>query len=110
IVIADGRPGNLDAAWLACLRSGFGIFTESVASVQLVIDSLIPDVVRAALGNGAQGLEEASTTVRERLSEELQRIELAELLDETTADDRGYQLLESTEIAESAGNTDEWAQ
>ena len=110
VVIVDGRLGSLDLAWLDCLRSGFGIFTESVASVQLVIDSLIPDVVRAAVGNGAQGLADASTTVREHLSEELQRIELAELLDETTADDRGYQLQESTAVAESARSTEEWAQ
>ena len=43
----------------------------------------MPDLVDAALRRGARGLQESAVSVSEKLDAELQRVELAEMLEES---------------------------
>ena len=108
IVLLEGDASSVGDGWFACLRDGFGVFTGSIASVQLVVDDLMSDIVRAAVVDGAAGVEGVSAGVAQRLDEELQRIELAELLEETTADEQGLRLIEESESADAAAVSEVW--
>ena len=90
IVLLEGEAMSLGDAWFACLRDGFGVFSGSIASLQLVVDAELPGIVAAAVMSGAPGVEACSDGVKQRMDEELQRIELAELLEETAADEQGH--------------------
>jgi ATP-dependent helicase HepA len=109
VVLLEGEEGSLGDAWFSCLRDGFGVFSGSIASLQLVVDELIPEIVHSAILEGPPGLIAASDRVAQRLDDELQRIELAELLDETTADEQGLRLIEDTEEADAASAAETWA-
>lgn len=95
-------------AWVELLRRGFGIFTESIASLQLAIDQLLPSLVCTAVLDGPDALRSRREWVADELQRELGAVELAELLDETVVDDRGHRLLESVELAESRDATAAW--
>lgn len=109
VVLLEGDTNSLGDGWFACLRDGFGVFAGSIASLQLVVDGLMPRIVQEAVVNGAAGIAGSSDFVRERLDEELQRIELAELLDETAADEQGIRLIEDTEDADRSEACKLWA-
>jgi ATP-dependent helicase HepA len=109
VVLLEGDPSSLGDGWFACLRDGFGLFAGSIASLQLVVDGLMPQIVQEAVVNGAVGIEGCSDFVSGRLDDELQRIELAELLDETTAEEQGLRLIEDTENADRAEACELWA-
>jgi ATP-dependent helicase HepA len=108
VVLVEGDPSSLGDAWFACLRDGFGVFTGSIASVQLVVDAAVPDIAQAAVVHGAAGVKGTSVQIAERLDEELQRIELAELLEETTADEQGLRLIEDSEDADAGAASEAW--
>jgi ATP-dependent helicase HepA len=95
-------------AWVDVLRDGFRIFAESIASLQLTIDRLLPSLVCTAVLDGPAALRSRSEWVADELERELAAVELAELLDETVVDDRGRRLLESVEQAESRDETASW--
>ena len=109
VVLLEGGEGSLGDAWFTCLREGFGVFSGSIASLQLVVDQLVPEIVHSAILEGPPGLIATSDGVAQRLDEELQRIELAELLDETTADEQGLRLIEATEEADAARAAETWS-
>src|SRR5205823_1352142 len=108
VVLIEGDPSSVGDAWFACLRDGFAVFTGSIASVQLVVDSLVPDIVQTAVVDGAAGVEGTSVHVAQQRDEELQRIELAELLEETTADEQGLRLIEDSEDADARAASEAW--
>jgi ATP-dependent helicase HepA len=109
VVLLEGDSSSLGDAWFACLRDGFGVFSGSIASLQLVVDDVMPEVLAAAVADGPAGVEASADVVRRRLDEELQRIELAELLEETTADDQGLRLIEETDAADTSAACEAWA-
>jgi ATP-dependent helicase HepA len=109
VVLVEGEAMSLGDAWFLCLRDGFEVFSGSIASLQLVVDAAVPDVVMAAVMSGAPGVEASSESIKQRLDEELQRIELAELLEETTADEQGVRLIDQTEEADGAAACQAWA-
>lgn len=109
IVVTEGDAFALSEAWLDCLSDGFRIFESSIASIQFLVDELVPGLVLEAIRGGAVGLRDQSRAVAERMDGELERVELAELLDETTVDDQSLRLSESTEEAESGAVVSEWS-
>lgn len=94
--------------WYDLLRDGFGVFRESIASLQLAIARLIPRLIRAAVQQGPDGLRAEEGWVAAQLEAELGAVQLAELLDETVVDDRGLRLLETVDQAETAAATVTW--
>jgi ATP-dependent helicase HepA len=106
-VLADDAP-TIGNAWIDLLSAGFGIFSTSVASVQLAIARVMPSLLEAAVIGGAEALSSAAPEVRAELDAEYSAIELAELLDETAVDERGERFLLSVEAAESVDATKGW--
>jgi ATP-dependent helicase HepA len=96
--------------WYDLLRDGFGIFRESIASLQLAIARMMRYLIGAGVREGADGLRAQETWVAEQLETELGAVQLAELLDETVIDDRGLRLLETVEEAELSSATRAWQQ
>lgn len=101
---------TLANAWIELLDEGFGVFRGSIASLQLAIAALMPSLTREALVGGAEGLRQRCDWVRDELESELAAIEMAELLDETTVDDRGERLLQSVDTAEATAAASSWEQ
>ena len=98
-------PAN---GWFDLLSDGFGLFRDSIASLQLAISRLMPGVVLSGTRLGAEGFREIVPEVAEQLEQELSAVELAELLDETTIDAIGQKLLNDIENAESSAAIAEW--
>jgi ATP-dependent helicase HepA len=73
-VIADGDPDGLLTAWVKVLTSGFGIFTESISTLQELVDDLAGDLWTTALTDGIEGLLDRQATVVEVLRRERRRI------------------------------------
>ena len=96
--------------WYELLRDGFGVFRESIASLQLAIARMMPHLIGAGVREGADGLRAQETWVAEQLETELGAVQLAELLDETVVEDRGLRLLDTVEEAELSDATLAWQQ
>ena len=77
-------PGRTD------LAEGFGIFDDSVASLQQAVDDATDEAWRILLERGLEGADTAMTRVRELLDAEIERVREQDALDslETTTDDR----------------------
>ncbi len=73
-VIADSDPDGLLTAWVKLLSSGFGIFGESISTLQEVVDDLAEDVWTAVLTDGIEGFLDRQTTIGEVLRRERRRI------------------------------------
>jgi ATP-dependent helicase HepA len=95
-------------AWYQLLRDGFGIFSSSIASLQLRIERLVGPLREIGVSGGADGLRNQREWVARELEEELSAVQLAELLDETVMDDRGRRLMDSLDEAETAKVSTEW--
>ena len=73
-VIADGDPDGLPTAWIKVLTSGFGIFSESISTLQEVVDDLAGDLWTTVLTDGIEGLLGRQAAVVEVLRKERRRI------------------------------------
>ncbi|MFW6600445.1 protein DpdE [Propionibacteriaceae bacterium Y2011] len=73
-VIADSDPDGLLTAWVKVLSSGFGIFGESISTLQEAVDDLAEDLWTAALTEGIEGFLDRQTTIGEALRREKRRI------------------------------------
>ena len=98
-------PAN---AWLDLLNSGFGIFTGSIASLQEANERLKGRIEETVVLGSPTDLRELDNWVAQELEQELGAVEIAEVLDETVLDDRGRELLEGIDIAESSVETQKW--
>jgi ATP-dependent helicase HepA len=101
----DDSPAN---AWHDLLREGFGIFSGSIASLQLAIERLGPRIDEAAVLRGPDAMRDIAPWVASELEQELAAVELTELLDETVLDDRGREFVDAVEVADSRGRAASW--
>lgn len=100
-------PGN---AWVDLLRDGFGIFSGSIASLQLAIERLAHRIHSAAVLQPPNTVRDLAPWVTEELEQELGAVELTELLDETALDDRGREFIDAVEHADRSAPTTAWAE
>ena len=103
-----GDSETLEDGWFRLLSDGFGIFDHSIASAQQAVARLRPAVDKAALWPDGSRLTGLVERVQQELDEEEKTVTSAELLDATLLDDRGQQLLDSIEQAESRAESDAW--
>jgi ATP-dependent helicase HepA len=94
--------------WLDLLSDGFGLFRDSIASLQLAISQMLPPLIVSGVELGADGFRAEIERVSGELEAELSAVQLAELLDETIVGDRGRQLIDSIEEADTRSQTGEW--
>ena len=57
---------TITGAWARCLASGFGVFDQSIASLQFAIDRLLPQAFDALLDDGPLGLTKFVPTLPNR--------------------------------------------
>lgn len=69
-------PDSVPGAWLKCLAEGFGLFTESLASLQFTVDEVLPALHEALFDHGAAGLASVAQELPDRLAAE--RLSVAE--------------------------------
>ncbi len=91
VFIGPDTEGSVVEAWYRMLSDGFGVFGESIASLQLFVDAVMPRVREASWMYGSTGLETLLPSLREE--REIERVRIAEqdaldLIESTTGDDR----------------------
>ena len=74
-------------AWYELLKSGFGIFTQSVASLQFYIDEKLPELENILFNSGAAGLIEAIAQIQTDIETEQVKISEQNVLDDIDAND-----------------------
>lgn len=104
-VLSSSPDGEyaLPTAWLSLLDQGFGIFGQSVSTVQDAIDQRLADVWAAALSRGAQGLSEYIPVVTEDLRKEFRAVAELDMLEESNDSQLGVVSI-PTAIGDLEGN------
>ncbi|NYG07750.1 ATP-dependent helicase HepA [Phycicoccus badiiscoriae] len=89
-VVSGDRADSYIGAWARILAEGFGIFENSVASLQQAVDDATDEAWGILLQRGLDGVDAAVTRVRELLDAEIERVREQDALDslETSTDDR----------------------
>jgi ATP-dependent helicase HepA len=72
-------------SWYTLLKDGFGVFSESIAGIQIYVDRKLPELERILFQLGAIGLAEEVDKVRAEIAEEKVRISEQNTLDEIDA-------------------------
>jgi ATP-dependent helicase HepA len=75
VVVLDD-PGSLSRCWYDTLSEGFGLFSQSIASLQFEIDKVMGEMLRTTTLRGVDGMSELANLLPDRLS--LARTQLAE--------------------------------
>ena len=68
-------------AWYTILREGFGLFSDSIASLQFLVDRQVPALVRTLFEDGAPALQAQLESVQKAVTEEQRRNASQDLLD-----------------------------
>ncbi|MEG5053061.1 MULTISPECIES: protein DpdE [unclassified Microcoleus] len=74
-------------AWYQLLKDGFGIFHQSIASLQFYVDEKLPGLLTTMFQSGASGLLEMIETIQQEIAEEKVKISEQNALDEIDAQD-----------------------
>ncbi|MEP6516371.1 protein DpdE [Microcoleus vaginatus] len=74
-------------AWYQLLKDGFGIFHQSIASLQFYVDEKLPELLTTLFQTGASGLVEMIGTIQQQIAEEQVKISEQNALDEIDAQD-----------------------
>jgi len=74
-------------AWYQLLKDGFGIFHQSIASLQFYVDEKLPGLLTTLFQSGASGLLEMIGTIQQEIAEEQVKISEQNALDEIDAQD-----------------------
>ncbi len=88
-------------AWYQLLKDGFGIFRQSIASLQFYVDEKLPELEAALFQSGASGLLEKIPAIQQEIEREQVKISEQNALDEIDARDEN-----ATEYFQSLDNFD----
>lgn len=78
-------PDSLQSAWYELLKNGFGIFNQSIASLQFYVDDKLTELEEILFKEGYQGLLEQINIIKEEISQEKIKINEQNSLDEIDA-------------------------
>jgi ATP-dependent helicase HepA len=98
LVFEDGAP--LPSAWLSLLSDPIGVFNDSIASLQYVLDAHLQTFIETSLDTGLEAFESLAMDLRDEetgLAAELKRIQRQEALDALDADPREQERFEEME-------------
>jgi ATP-dependent helicase HepA len=86
-LVCDDHP--LEQAWLDCLDTGFGVFSQSIASLQYMVDEMLKGLPQGWLSQGAAFITDLASGLRGpegRVQRELRRIDQQDALDALSSD------------------------
>ncbi|MHC5732399.1 MAG: hypothetical protein ACYTXY_51750, partial [Nostoc sp.] len=78
----EDSPHN---AWYKVLKDGFGIFQQSIASLQFYVDEKLAELETVLFQSGAAGLLEMVLPIQEQIEAEIAKISEQNALDEIDA-------------------------
>jgi ATP-dependent helicase HepA len=79
-----GTDHLLEQAWIACLDTGFGVFSQSIASLQYLVDQMLRELPEAWLNGGAAHIEVLTASLQGdqgMVRREMRRIDQQDRLD-----------------------------
>jgi ATP-dependent helicase HepA len=85
VFVGPEVENSMPAAWFHMLRDGFGVFGESIASLQFFVEAKLPDLAGALFRNGAQGLGDLLEPMRREIQLEQMNLSEQYALDEIDA-------------------------
>lgn len=88
VLTGPDMEDSLQAAWIKLLAEGLGIFSQSIASLQFFVETLMPQIETALFEKGPAGLLELRTKMPDALAAERVRIGEQEVLDTIDVQDR----------------------
>ena len=68
--LVNVRPNSVAEHWLGLLREGFGVFTDSIATLQHVLATSVTKAVHTLIEHGPSGLVDLAPSLREALDQE----------------------------------------
>ncbi len=80
-------PDSPHQAWYELLKTGLGIFTQSIASLQFYVDEKLPKLENIIFNSGATGLIEAIAQIQTEIETEQVKISEQNVLDDIDAAD-----------------------
>lgn len=80
---------SLQECWIEILQNGFGVFNQSIAGLQFLIDEHLPHLLTTAFEQGATGLRNEAEQLREAIEIELERIAEQQAIDEIDVREQG---------------------
>jgi ATP-dependent helicase HepA len=86
-LVCEGDP--LQGAWLDCLDAGFNVFSQSIATLQYVIDDILRSLAAGWLSQGVVHVDNLTDELKGeegRVRRELRRIDQQDALDALTGD------------------------
>lgn len=89
VLAGPDLPDSPHDAWYRLLKDGFGIFKESIASLQFYVDEKIPILETRLAQSGAEGILEAIAPIKQEIEAEKVKISEQNALDEIDALDEG---------------------
>jgi ATP-dependent helicase HepA len=86
-LIGPYLPDSPHNAWYKVLKDGFGIFQQSIASLQFYVDEKLAELEAVLFKSGAAGLLEMISPIQEQIEAEIVKISEQNTLDEIDAND-----------------------
>jgi len=87
LLAGSDLPDSPQEAWYQLLKEGFGIFNQSIASLQFYVDEKLPELEAILFHSGAAGLIEMIKPIQEGIQAEQVKISEQNVLDEIEASD-----------------------
>jgi len=100
---------SLHAAWIEVLEQGFGVFKQSIASLQFLVDETLPGLLSAAFTGGAEGLRRQGEPLGEKIEDELVRVAEQQALDEIDVLEQGASFAFERLKRMDAQNLEHWS-
>ena len=82
IFVGPDVEDSLAEAWYRVLRDGFGVFRESIASLQMFVDQARPELLDILWSQGGGGLAAHMPQLKSQIAEERERVAEQDILDE----------------------------
>lgn len=82
VFVGPDIEGGLSEAWYRVLREGFGLFSNSIASLQMFVETIMPEIRQIIWSRGAPGLVEFIPQLNERMETERKEVAEQDVLDE----------------------------
>lgn len=81
-VFASDHSHDFTNAWFHVLNEGFGIFKNSIASLQFYVDEKLPQILKVTFNEGASSLRDLAPDISQEIEGELVKIGEQQVLDE----------------------------
>jgi ATP-dependent helicase HepA len=95
VLLLGGNPElSYSDNWVECLDSGFGVFHESIASLQFVVERQRRSLIESVFASGLEQLGDTIDALDEEISSERRKVQEQDILDSIEAVDETQDFFE----------------